>query len=325
MARTTLEWEDRIGRRIRLRDIYILSSVVRWGSMAKAASHLGMSQPAVSEAIASLEDALHVKLLDRNSQGVAPTLYADAFLKRSQVVFEELRQSVRDIEYLANPEGGEVRIACPEFLSADLLPRAIGIFSAKHPRVVFSVVQQDTTTLENQELQQRLVDIVLCRIPNKFEDDDLNVEPLLLDPHRITVGTSSPWARKRKIELVELAGEQWILPPSPLVVNLLQAEFEARGVSAINITVNAASLLLRNELLSTGRYLAVMPESLLNRHAKHWSLKALNVDAYISPPPVSLVTLKRRALSPVVLSFVETLREVAREGGPPIAVRGRSG
>jgi DNA-binding transcriptional LysR family regulator len=325
MARTILEWEDRIGRRIRLRDIYILSSVVRWGSMAKAASHLGMSQPAVSEAISSLEDALNVKLLDRNSQGVAPTIYADALLKRSQIVFDELRQSVRDIEYLANPEGGEVRIACPEFLAADLLPRAIAVFSAKHPQVVFSVVQQDTTTLENRELQQRLVDIVLCRIPNKFEDDDLNVEPLLLDPHRIVVGTSSPWARKRQVELVELAGEQWILPPSPLVVNLLQAEFEARGVSAINITVNAASLLLRNELLSTGRYLAVMPESLLTRHAKHWSLKALNVDAYISPPPVSLVTLKRRALSPVVLRFVETLREVAREGGSPVGARGRAG
>ena len=39
---------DHIGRRFKLRGLYILSAVVERGSMAKGASHLGMSQPAVS-------------------------------------------------------------------------------------------------------------------------------------------------------------------------------------------------------------------------------------------------------------------------------------
>ena len=89
MARAPLEWERRIGRRLRLRDLYILSTVVRWGSMAKAAEHLAMSQPAVSESIANLEAALAVRLLDRSPQGVKPTIYADALLKRGDVVFDE--------------------------------------------------------------------------------------------------------------------------------------------------------------------------------------------------------------------------------------------
>ena len=84
MARAPMEWERRIGRRLRLRDLYILSTVVQWGSMAKAAEHLAVSQPAVSDAIANLETALAVRLLDRSPRGVEPTIYAEALLKRGE-------------------------------------------------------------------------------------------------------------------------------------------------------------------------------------------------------------------------------------------------
>ena len=144
MARATWDWEGRIGRRVRLRDLHILSAVVRWGSMAKAASHLAMSQSAISESIASLEDALRVRLLDRNSQGIEPTIYADALLKRGHVVFDELKQGIKDIEFLADPTAGEVRIGCPEFLSVWLLPTVIDRFSRKYSRVTVRVFQPDT-------------------------------------------------------------------------------------------------------------------------------------------------------------------------------------
>jgi DNA-binding transcriptional LysR family regulator len=124
MARTT-DWENRIGRRVTLRDLHILSTVVRWGSMAKAASHLAMSQSAVSESISHLEAAISVRLLDRTPQGIEPTIYAETLLKRGHVVFDELQQAIEDIEFLANPTVGEVRIACPEFLTEWLMPRTI--------------------------------------------------------------------------------------------------------------------------------------------------------------------------------------------------------
>src|SRR5262245_50139743 len=99
MARPPLNWETRLGRRLKLRDLHILFTVVQWGSMAKGAAQLGMSQPAVSEAIASLENALQVRLLDRSSRGVEATVYARALLKRGHVVFDELKQGIRDIEF----------------------------------------------------------------------------------------------------------------------------------------------------------------------------------------------------------------------------------
>src|SRR5262245_27313740 len=102
MPAVRMEWEGRLGRRLRLRDLYILSAVVTSGSMAKAARALAMTQPAVSEAIANLEHILRVRLLDRHARGVTPTIYADAILRRSTTVFDELRQGVRDIEFLSD-------------------------------------------------------------------------------------------------------------------------------------------------------------------------------------------------------------------------------
>src|SRR5262249_40257290 len=118
MPKAIWDWESRIGHRVKLRDLHALSSVVRWQAMAKAAPHLAMSQTAVSEAIANLERALGVRLLDRSPKGVEPTVYADALLKRGHIIFDELRQGIKDIEFLADPTAGEVRIACAEMPAA---------------------------------------------------------------------------------------------------------------------------------------------------------------------------------------------------------------
>ena len=144
MAKPTWDWEGRIGRRVKLRDIHVLSAVVRSGSMAKAAAGLAMSQSAVSEAIAGLEDALRVKLLDRSSQGITPTIYADVLLKRGNVVFDELSQAIKDIEFLAKPTAGEVRVASQEFFTAGFLPAVIEQLSARYPQIAVQIVEMNT-------------------------------------------------------------------------------------------------------------------------------------------------------------------------------------
>src|SRR5215469_12661225 len=134
MARK-IDWERQIGRRLKLRDLHVFATVVQRGSMAKAAQQLGVSQPAVSEVIADLEHALGVRLVDRSAQGVAPTIYGDALLRRSVTVFDELKQSIRDIEFLSDPTVGEVRIACAESLWFTLFPEVVLRFSEQYPRV----------------------------------------------------------------------------------------------------------------------------------------------------------------------------------------------
>ena len=92
----------RLLRRIRLRDLDTLATVVRAGGMRKAALELHMSQPAVSKAIAELEDAVGYSLLDRSRRGVEVTACGQALIRRSSAIFDELRSGVRELEDLAD-------------------------------------------------------------------------------------------------------------------------------------------------------------------------------------------------------------------------------
>src|SRR5215468_8104612 len=109
-----MQWEHQIGRRLRLRDLFVYFTVAEQGSMAKAASKLGVSTPSISEVVAGLEHALGVRLLDRSSKGVVTTQYGEAVLARGRAAFDELRQGIRDIDFIADPHAGELRIGCPE-------------------------------------------------------------------------------------------------------------------------------------------------------------------------------------------------------------------
>ena len=95
MTGLRMPWNDRTKRRLKLRDLDVLSAVVEMGSMGKAARRLNISQPAVSKAVVELEDALGVKLVDRSRRGVMPTPYGVALAKRSIAIFNDLRQGSR--------------------------------------------------------------------------------------------------------------------------------------------------------------------------------------------------------------------------------------
>ena len=104
---------DPLLRRIKLSDLRLFSAVVDAGGMAKAAAQLHISQPAVSKGIASLEQTLGVRLLDRHAGGVTPTIYGDALLQGSTDAFEDLAQSVGLIKFLNDPRRGSCASLAP--------------------------------------------------------------------------------------------------------------------------------------------------------------------------------------------------------------------
>src|SRR5262245_37904383 len=109
MDRATMAWNDRIGRRLKFRDLQMLMAVVEAGGIGKAAGRLNYSQPAISKAIAGLEHAFGKRLLDRGRKGIELTPYGDALVKCGSVVLDELRKGLASIEYLSS--GHRVRCA----------------------------------------------------------------------------------------------------------------------------------------------------------------------------------------------------------------------
>jgi len=314
MARL-VQWEQQIGRRLRLRDLFVFFTVVEYGSMAKAAARLGVATPSVSEVIASLEHALSVRLLDRTPKGVTTTAYGDALLARGRAAFDELRQGIRDIEFIADPEAGELRIGCPESLAAGFLVRVLERFSRQHPRVRFHVVPVFQPTVEFPELLERKIDLVFARLakdPVRGRlGDELNAEILFRDRYALVVGENSRWARRRRVTLADLIDEPWIMTPlDALGDSFLANAFKTRGLTPPSLVITTFSIHLRNNLVGDGKFITALPESVLSIYRKRHGLKELPIELSVRPP-VAVVTLRNRTLGPTTQLFLQCARELA--------------
>lgn len=311
-------WVDRIGRRLRLRDLHIFFAVLQSGSMAKAAAQLRITQPAVSKSIADLESALGVRLFDRSTQGVTPTAYADALNQSSVAAFDELRQGIRKIEFLSDPTAGELTIGCPESIAATILPQAILRFSRQYPRAIMRIEDVPSPSLVGAMLQQRKCDVIFVRLAPMDAPkltDDLTIEHLFDDELVIAAGAESRWARRRKIQLAEIAREPWILMASHTYNFIRVAEaFAAKQLEPPNVTLLTYSVHLRTQLLANGPFITALPRSTLHFDTDH-GLKALAVDLPYEPWPVVVAALRNRTLSPVVDRFIDCAREVAKTLG----------
>jgi DNA-binding transcriptional LysR family regulator len=255
---TVTQWNDRVRRRLKLRDVDILLSVVQTGSMGKAAAALNISQPAVSKAIACLEHTLGVRLLDRSRQGVEPTPYGRALVKRGVALFDELRQGVHDIASLTDPTVGEIRMGGSEHTISAIYSPVIHRLSNEHPLMSFHVSVGDLrATL--RELDARHIDFVVSRMYSRPSEEH-SVEVLFEDPLVVVTGPHNALARRRKMAVVELLDQPWTLQPHENSFGAFAIDaFRAAGVAPPTITVATASSNLRGEMLATGRYLSMVP------------------------------------------------------------------
>ncbi len=296
-----IDWDTQIGRRLRLRDLHAFFTVVQWGSMAKAAEQLRVSQPAISKTIGDLEHALGVRLLDRGRRGVEPTIYGHALLKRGLIAFDELKQSIRDIQFLADPTAGELAIGCADSIAATILRPVIDRFSEVYPAVVLRVDTVPSPAINDPGLRDRRYDLVLGRRPMQLDDfsDELKVEILFDDHLVVTAGNHTNWARRRKIDLADLADQPWILPPKGTWTYAFVAKaFRARGLGMPKVKLMTFSLPLVMHFLTKGPFVTVLPNTVASLHVGNELLKVLPVDFPVSAWPVAIVTLKGRTLSP---------------------------
>jgi DNA-binding transcriptional LysR family regulator len=306
------DFERRIGNRIKLRDLHILSAVAQVGSMAKAASHLGITQPTVSQAIADLEHAVGVRLLDRSTQGVVPTVYGDILLKRGAESFDTLKQALREIEFLATAGAGDVWVGCHEPTLHGLVPAVIQRLAKFHPKIVVHATYEAPAAHGLDRLRDRGLDLVVAGAAPLPSDDDLNVELLYEESFCIVTAAHSPWARRRKVALADLMNESWIFGELGNAVQRRISEvFRAKIGALPPISVFTVLMNLRLSLLTSGNYVSCIPRSVYRYGAQGRPLKALPIDMGLKLP-IQIFTLKNRTLSPVAKLFIKNAREVAK-------------
>jgi DNA-binding transcriptional LysR family regulator len=192
-----------------------------------------------------------------------------------------------------------------------IVAHIIDHISQKYPRVSFHVVEGTPDGLFH-DLQERNLDLIISFTFDPLVSNDVVSEMLYEDRIVVVAAANNPWTRRRRIELADLVNEHWTLPePGHPVRSIVANAFRAIGCEGPRITVTVAPGRIRNALLATERFLTVAQESALYFGATVSPLKVLPVDPSMGRGTTNIITLKKRALSPVVQLFIEHLREAA--------------
>jgi DNA-binding transcriptional LysR family regulator len=225
-----MKWTDRIGRRVKLRDLHIALAVAEAGSMTRAAAELAVSYPVVSKTISELEHTLGVKLFDRSISGVEPTHYGRALLQSGVAVFDEMRKGLQQIEFIKQPDAGELRIGSSIVTDAGLLPAIMKRFSQDFPRAVVHVLPENIAVQQYDSLRDRKVELVFGRLPATMTEPDLIAEPLFDEPNLVVAGSKSRFAKRQNLTLADLVDEPWVLAqPGSLARSLHDEVFRKNG------------------------------------------------------------------------------------------------
>lgn len=308
-----MDWnEQRLSRRLKLKDLNVLLAVASCGSMGKASERLAISQPAISKTISDLEHALGVRLFDRHARGIEPTVYARTLLDHGLVAFDELKQAVRHIEFLANPETGELRIGSNIVIAAGFVTAVIDRLSRRYPRVAFHVLAGESG-MAYRNLEDRKVDIVVVPLVEPLIEEHLQANILYEEELIVLAGARSPWARKRKLELRDLMNESWALPPPDSLYGTVVAQaFRSVSLDLPRTTIFTSVTPVRNALLGTGRYVSMVQGSVVRFGAKVPNAAVLPIRLPTTRRPIGIVSLRNRTLSPVAQLFINYAHEVAK-------------
>jgi DNA-binding transcriptional LysR family regulator len=306
-----MKWDDRIGRRLRLKDLHTLQTVAEAGSMAKASERLALSQPAISKAVQDMEQTFGIPLLNRTSRGVELTESGQLLVQRARIIFDEIRQGVSDIEQISDPTQGQVRIGTTEPVTV-VVSEIIGRLVRKYPRIRYHVLVSDTDTL-GRELRERTLDVLVTRWVPPLVADDLTANVLFKSPLAVMAERHHPLFLRRKLNLVDLMEEQWTLSPADSFLGRIVVDlFSRRKLLLPSAVVTTLSIYMRLNLLASGRFLTVLPLTMLRHRSNAAWLRALDVDLSDTSAPIAAVTLKKRRAAGAVKLFQEACVEVCK-------------
>lgn len=184
--------------------------------------------------------------------------------------------------------------------------------SRQYPQVGVHVIPTEPLMMQLGGLRERSVDLLVGRLAKALIDDDIEAERLFEDRLLVVAGSGHRLAGRRKLELPELWGERCVLsPPNNLLMPLVAQAFHSKGLDLPSASVSTVSVHIRAQLLATGRFLAIMPGSVLSQTGERWGLKALPVDLGVPMPPVGILTLKNRTVSPAAALFIKHAKALA--------------
>lgn len=303
----------RLPRHLKMSELRVFVAVLEHRSFHKAAAVVHLTQPAVTKAIAGLEEMLGVKLFDRHAHGVEPTAHGLSFAPRAVAVFEELRRAAQDLARVSSGTEGTLRIGTLPMPAVPFLPLAIKQLTLDQPGIFVSVVEEREAQLVDR-LRKGDIELAILRLSLFDLDDDLQGSSLFEEKLCVVAARDHPLAARAGLTWAELLRERWILPPADcLFFGHVLRTLARSGLEMPRATVESFEIGVQYGMVLHGGMLSFGMRSRFEFAPGRPALVRLPFDLQSTPRPVSAVSLKRHHLSPLAEGLVARMREITTE------------
>ena len=291
-----------------LRHIRGFLAVAQWLSFTRASIELGVSQPALTVQIQQLENALGVKLLDRNKRKVALTQAGEemiAPLERLLTDLEAIMGASRDVAELRR---GIVTVAAVPSLAATLLPRAVAEFSQSYPGV--SVRLRDSGYNLMELVRAGEVDLGVGG--DTHRDPEVAVQDLYAEPLCVFAPLAHPLARRRWVKLAEVTQYPVILSQRHSSLRtILQRALDEKELSFRRFH-ETSHLSTTIGMVNAGLGIAILPLRAIDCFLST-SIQCIAIREPTIERRVVIATKAGRSLSPAVQKLIEILHRVVHQ------------
>ena len=280
--------------------------------LSRAASAAGLTQSAASKLLRQVETALDVKLFERHARGVIPTRYGEILLRHARLALSELGLAHEGILALKSGVSGKAAVGTVTHPGTSLIPMAVARMKQRHAGILINV-DVDSSRQLVQRLLQGSLDIVLGQELDPQGADEVVYEPLAGDePHAIIASARHPLAGRKDLQLEDLVGQPWILPPAgSLLRDRVAARLVERGMPLPTNIVETTSLPLITALLQQSNMVAALPEEAVQSSCEAGHLTVLLGDLTLGVGAFGLITRRNHKLSQAAQLMLSTLRELA--------------
>ena len=231
----------------------IFLEVVKNGGFTKAGEVLGLTQSAVSHAIAGLESELGVSLLGRNRTGINLTYAGEQLLVHIREILYRTELIKQEAAAINDLEMGTVRIGSFPSVSTKLLPGMIKSFKRNHPGIKIELLEGGYEDI-NKWIASAQVDTGFVILPHK----DFESVPILEDQYVLLLPEDHPLSNKGCIHISDIATEPFVMPLAGCEI-FVRAIFKDNNITP-NIHYEIEQSTTITALVRDGLGISIVPE-----------------------------------------------------------------
>jgi DNA-binding transcriptional LysR family regulator len=299
--------------RLKTRQLLLLIALDEQRNIHRAAEELHMTQPAASKQLKDLEDMLDVRLFERMSRGMEPTIYGETMIRHARMALTSLSLAHDDIVALKSGLSGQVNIGAIMTPGMALLPRAISRVKQAAPMMRIGV-EVETSNILLERLQRGTLDFLVARILDAANRNDLQYEELADEPVCVVARVGHPFEHAENLQLGDIVRAGWVLSPQGSVLrHRCDMMFRRAGLAPPDNVIDTTALLLIIALLQQTDSLHLMPQEVARYYAQLNILTILSIDVAVKMDGFGIITKRHDLLSPSAAVVLDAIRVAARE------------